>query len=514
MNTMKKFLAVLLSAAMVASLAACAGKNPANAGTDAQKTSSLSAQSEAETQPDDAADGGWEYNQGKLSLDQNAEAKAAFDKATEGLVGCGYEPIALIGSQVAAGTNYCILCKSTPVYPDAEASYVLLYVYADLDGKAEITDIRDFAGTNDSDEPIVGGLEMNQGEASVDKNADVKAAFDKALDGLVGCSYETVAYIGSQVVSGTNYVILCRTTPVCPGAESTFSLVTIYEDLSGNAKLTDVTELDLADNTKSSASPDAQTAEEASSQEPAANAAASGQSGSRTAAKPARARTNAKTAAAVKAPAVKGTPAVSADEQSGGDKEDVTDGGWEYNQEELSLDKNAEAKAAFDKATEGLVGCGYEPIALIGSQVAAGTNYCILCKSTPVYPDAEASYVLLYVYADLDGKAEITDIRDFAGTNDSDEPIVGGLEMNQGEASVDKNADVKAAFDKALDGLVGCSYETVAYIGSQVVSGTNYVILCRTTPVCPGAESAFSMVTVYEDLSGNAELADVTDLAI
>jgi len=196
------------------------------------------------------------------------------------------------------------------------------------------------------------------------------------------------------------------------------------------------------------------------------------------------------------------------------EKTDAADGGWAYNQGELSLDRNAEAKAAFDKATQGLTGYDYEPVALIGSQVVAGTNYCILCRATPVTPNAESSFVLLYVYADLDGKAEITDIKDFSETDGSDEPVLGGLEMNQGAVSVDSNADVKAAFGKALDGLVGCNYETVAYIGSQVVSGTNYVILCRTTPVYPNAESAFSLVTVYEDLSGKAELADVTDLSI
>ena len=92
--------------------------------------------------------------------------------------------------------------------------------------------------------------------------------------------------------------------------------------------------------------------------------------------------------------------------------------------------------------------------------------------------------------------------------------IVGGLETNQGETAVEQNADVKAAFDKALDGLVGCSYEPVAYLGSQVVAGTNYLLLCRTTPVVPNAVSAFSLVTIYADLSGNAELTDVTDVAI
>lgn len=244
MNNMKKTFAVLLGVVIVISLAACA-RNTANAAANTQKASNLSVQSETKGQPDCAVDGVWEYNQGELSLDKNTQAKAAFAKATEGLTGCGYEPIALIGSQVVAGTNYCVLCKATPVAPDAESSYVLLYIYADLDGNAEITDLKDFAAANDSDEPIVGGLEMNQGEVSVDGNADVKAAFDKALDGLVGCKYETVAYIGCQVVSGTNYVILCRTTPICPDAESVFSMVTVYEDLNGTAELSDVADLSI-----------------------------------------------------------------------------------------------------------------------------------------------------------------------------------------------------------------------------------------------------------------------------
>jgi hypothetical protein len=254
------------------------------------------------------------------------------------------------------------------------------------------------------------------------------------------------------------------------------------------------------------ASADAQS--DSSSAKPAADVASSSQAGSKAAAKPISAKAGTKAADGAKS-----TQAVSTDKQSGGEN-DVVTGGWEYNQGEFAIDQNADAKAAFEKAIKGLVGCDYEAIALIGSQVVAGTNYCILCKTTPVYPNAVSSYVLLYIYADLAGNAEITDEKDFAEGSDSDEPIVGGLNMNQGDFSVDKNADVKAAFDKALDGLVGCKYETVAYIGSQVVAGTNYVILCRTTPVYPDAVSVFSLVTVYVDLQGNAELSDVTDLSI
>ncbi|MGN0759604.1 MAG: hypothetical protein ACI4MU_10465 [Candidatus Ventricola sp.] len=69
------------------------------------------------------------------------EARAAFDAATAELCGCTYELVALLGTQVVAGTNYRLLCTAAPVIPDAQTSYVLMTVYVDLDGNAEITAI-------------------------------------------------------------------------------------------------------------------------------------------------------------------------------------------------------------------------------------------------------------------------------------------------------------------------------------------------------------------------------------
>ena len=71
------------------------------------------------------------------------EAQAAFDAATAELDGCVYTLVALLGTQVVAGTNYRLLCTMEPVVPDAQASYVLMTVYAGLDGNAEITAIDD-----------------------------------------------------------------------------------------------------------------------------------------------------------------------------------------------------------------------------------------------------------------------------------------------------------------------------------------------------------------------------------
>lgn len=71
------------------------------------------------------------------------DVKAAFDKTMEGLVGCTYEPIAILGSQVVSGMNYCLLCKTTIVTPDAPVSYTLVNIYEALDGTAEILSIQD-----------------------------------------------------------------------------------------------------------------------------------------------------------------------------------------------------------------------------------------------------------------------------------------------------------------------------------------------------------------------------------
>ena len=68
-------------------------------------------------------------------------ARAAFDKATEGLTGASYTPVALLSTQVVAGTNYCILCQITPVVPNAVPAWSLVYIYADLEGNAEILNV-------------------------------------------------------------------------------------------------------------------------------------------------------------------------------------------------------------------------------------------------------------------------------------------------------------------------------------------------------------------------------------
>lgn len=194
-------------------------------------------------------------------------------------------------------------------------------------------------------------------------------------------------------------------------------------------------------------------------------------------------------------------------------------GGWEINSGNLSIDDDAnkDAKEAFEKATDGLEGYTYEPIAVLGRQVVAGTNYSILCRGIVIVPDAEPVYEIITVYEDLDGKAEITGDKEiFSG----DSGAQGGYTVNDGDVSFEKNEDVKAVFDKAIEfaaginSLANSEYEPVAYLGKQTVSGFNYSALMRVTPVTPDAEPEFDLVTIYEDLDGNAEITDTETVSI
>ena len=146
-------------------------------------------------------------------------------------------------------------------------------------------------------------------------------------------------------------------------------------------------------------------------------------------------------------------------------------------------------------------------MALLATQIVAGTNYCILCKVTPTTPDAKTQYQLLYIYEDLNGIAEITGRKTLIGG----EALPGGFEANAGDPSIydNSNSAVKSAFNKTVENICGVDYEPVAYLGNQVVAGTNYLVLCRTYVVIPDAEPKFELVTIYEDLAGNTDLNNV-----
>ena len=76
------------------------------------------------------------------------ELQALFQKGTETLTGAGYIPVAFLGTQVVAGTNYAFLCQVVTAYPgslDTAPAYAMVYLYQDLSGNVSVLSSADFA---------------------------------------------------------------------------------------------------------------------------------------------------------------------------------------------------------------------------------------------------------------------------------------------------------------------------------------------------------------------------------
>ena len=93
----------------------------------------------------------------------------------------------------------------------------------------------------------------------------------------------------------------------------------------------------------------------------------------------------------------------------------------------------------------------------------------------------------------------------------TDEPLVGGWTPAEDFSVTDER---KAIFDKGMAALLGVDYVPLAYLGSQVVAGTNHVFLVKGTAVVPTRPISYALAYFYEDLQGNVKLMNVADLPI
>ena len=173
-----------------------------------------------------------------------------------------------------------------------------------------------------------------------------------------------------------------------------------------------------------------------------------------------------------------------------------------------------ELKKYFDDAISKLDGYNHTPALLLGTQVVAGKNYCFLCTSTIQANSAAKEMKLTYINVDPSGNATFLkdDVLKLPGVGD-DGDKVGGWSYAE---SVEITDDIKKVMEKATETLTGATYEPVAYIGSQVVAGTNHAILCKSTPSVAELNGAttYVLIYVYEDLQGNCEITETTDVVL
>jgi hypothetical protein len=74
--------------------------------------------------------------------------------------------------------------------------------------------------------------------------------------------------------------------------------------------------------------------------------------------------------------------------------------------------------------------------------------------------------------------------------------------------------EVRKIFEDAFSELDGAKYVPFAYLGSQLVSGTNYKVVARVTSVSPHyKDERLSICTIYQPLGDKKpEIKDVTNI--
>ena len=235
---MRRLFTVILGMLCAVSIMGCGAKanNTESQATTASQESTLTKEAEEISETNESAPitGGWVINNDFDGTD-DANAMSAFEKATEDLDGYRYDVAAVLGSQIVAGTNYLYLCRAEMVVPDAKPEYVILKVYEDLEGNAEITgSLRLLEGKE--------GWEYNDANPYMDENEEVNDAFDKALEGLTGVEYKPIAYIGYK---DNSYAVLTKITITSVEPLTSLSMVYITKTDSG-AMIDDIYDIDMS----------------------------------------------------------------------------------------------------------------------------------------------------------------------------------------------------------------------------------------------------------------------------
>ena len=172
---------------------------------------------------------------------------------------------------------------------------------------------------------------------------ELKEVFEKALDGFTGVGYTPKLYLGYIVSGGTIHCFLCESLVIVPDAVPYWSLVYVFEDTEGNAAITNVY---------------------------------------------------------VPYYSTSGDYVEVQDVQT-----DFLPGGCS-----ASMDQSVDIETLI---LEGFPGTDlynvnqYTPKLLLATQVVAGTNYAILCKTLG---ESEDLWTIVYIYQDLEGYRSLTNI--------------------------------------------------------------------------------------------------------
>ena len=228
---MRKILTALLAICLITVMSACGEENEST----------------------NAVSGGWEIDGITSQQSLPEDIQKVFEKATVSKSEYTLEPVAYIGTQVVAGSNHMILCRAT-TSDEREGTYKVAIIYADLEGNAELTSLCDFSLEDyvegegaASREQLSGGWNVPESDITENIPEDVQKAYNKAT-ATIDWEWSDVtplAYLGKQIVSGTNYALLCRGNYDSNETAPDLMVITVYEDLDGNSEISNIHLIDI-----------------------------------------------------------------------------------------------------------------------------------------------------------------------------------------------------------------------------------------------------------------------------
>ena len=212
--------------------------------------SAIAEPEDEDTAMDVQAPGRWSVN-ADADIVLTKEEADIFQQAESTLAGGAYTPVAVVATQIVAGTNYAYLCLGTS--DEDTAAWYIITLYQDLSGdvttlnidELELDDLDTMSSAYNP--AFVGSWTANEEEPDARLPEDAQAAFDKAMADYVGVDYSPIALLGTQLVSGKNYRFLCYGTLVTREPVTSWYVVDISEDLQGNCMISNAQLLDLTE---------------------------------------------------------------------------------------------------------------------------------------------------------------------------------------------------------------------------------------------------------------------------
>ena len=248
---MKKFTSVLSTGVLALSmlLAGCSSNSGTadtkDESTPTPETTTVPSEETAETETAAPLLGGWTANTSYSTLVGDHENEI-FTEAAEKAYATDLKPVQVLATQVVNGTNYAFL-----TYSEDAGTFGIAVVYESLDGEISLTssaeiDVAAVAGKDNIDENLLGGYTVTGSGKPGATSAEAENALTNALQSYVGISnLMPIALLGTQVVSGTNYRMLCYGAPTTADPQTAVYVVTVYEDLDGKAEISEIQVFDL-----------------------------------------------------------------------------------------------------------------------------------------------------------------------------------------------------------------------------------------------------------------------------